>query len=170
MPVRPRPARSTPAALAGPAVLVGMLAAALAILAAGCSGRTTDRDVELLGVSDARESVVGARGLFGEDRTGAWIDPRTVDDWLAERIPGALHMPVGRMRDRAEELRAYDVLVVYGRGFKDPLAFAAAKVLRDIGVAEVRVLEGGLTAWLDADLPVASGSPTPDEGIGMPAG
>jgi rhodanese-related sulfurtransferase len=148
----------------GRAAVAGVATLALAALA-GCSNRTTDRDVELLGVADAREAVVGGRTLLGEDRTGAWIDPRTVGDWLAERIPGALHVPVGEMRDRAPELRGYDVLVVYGRGFKDPVAIAGAKVLRDAGIGEVRVLEGGLTAWRDAGLPVASGSPAPDEGL-----
>jgi len=133
----------------------------LGLSLAGCSNRTSDRDIALLGVDDARDVIGGAARA---DRRTAWVDPRTASDWLTERIPGALHVPVGTMRDRAAELRAYDVLVIYGRGYKDPVAYAGAKVLGEIGVPDVQVLEGGLTAWTNAGRPVASGSPTPDEG------
>jgi rhodanese-related sulfurtransferase len=146
----------------------GLAIAALALLlllmpAAGCSGSTSDRDVELLGVGAAREAVAGRARVLSAARRGVWLDPRTTSDWLTERIPGALHVPMAAIRDRGEELRGYDVVVVYGRGFKDAVAYAAAKILVEIGVSEVRVLEGGLTAWKNSDLPVASGSPMPDE-------
>lgn len=160
------PENPVPTPASGPFRVSGLAALALALslpLVGGCSGSTSDRDVELLGVPAAREAVAGRARALSAARRGAWVDPRTTSDWLTERIPGALHVPMGTIRDRAEELRGYDVVVVYGRGYKDALAYAASKVLVEIGVSEVRVLEGGLTAWQNSDLPVASGSPMPDE-------
>ncbi len=150
--------------LAGCTAVAAAAAAALLLPAAGCSTRTSDRDVQVLGVAAARSAVAAPTTRLRQPARAAWLDPRTAGDWLTERIPGALHVPMGSIRDRAEELRGYDLLVVYGRGYKDPVAFAASKVLVEIGVPQVSVLEGGLTAWINDGGPVASGTPARDEG------
>lgn len=135
----------------------------MVLSAAGCTSRTSDRDVQVMGVAAARTAVATPTTRLRRPARAAWVDPRTAGDWLTERIPGSLHVPVGSIRDRAEELRGYDVLVVYGRGYKDPVAYAASKVLVEIGVPRVSVLEGGLTAWIAEGGPVASGTPARDE-------
>ncbi len=145
------------------AALAALATAAVLLPSAGCSSRTSDRDVQVLGVAAARTAVATPTTRLRRPARAAWVDPRTAGDWLTERIPGSLHVPVGSIRDRAEELRGYDVLVVYGRGYKDPVAYAASKVLVEIGVPRVSVLEGGLTAWIAEDGPVASGTPARDE-------
>ena len=150
--------------LAGCTALTALVAAAAMLLpVAGCSPSTSDRDVQVLGVTAARAAMATPTTRLRRPARTAWVDPRTAGDWLTERIPGSLHVPMGSIRDRAEELRGYDVLVVYGRGYKDPLAFAASKVLVEIGVPQVSVLEGGLTAWIADGGPVASGTPARDE-------
>ncbi|MFK7960679.1 MAG: rhodanese-like domain-containing protein [Phycisphaerales bacterium] len=130
----------------------------------GCGGdRTTDRDIAFVGVDSAAELVVGEARLLRDATRGAWVDPRLASDHLSERVPGALHVPLRDLRTRADELESYDVLVVYGLTFKDPIALAASKVLLELGIADVYTLEGGLRAWTDAGRPTASGRPTDEE-------
>ena len=160
---RPAPRRTHRLRRLAGCTAVAAAAAAMLLPAAGCTSRTSDRDVQILGVAAARSAVAAPTTRLRRPARAAWLDPRTAGDWLTERIPGALHVPVGTIRDRAEELRGYDLLVVYGRGYKDPVAFAASKVLVDIGVPQVNVLEGGLTAWINDGGPVASGTPARDE-------
>lgn len=133
------------------------------LVAGGCQSSTSDRDVALVGLEAARGLTGRVEGRLGGIRVGAWVDPRRESDWLTERIPGSIHAPIGSLRSRSDELAGYDVLVVYGDRYKDAIAVAAAKVLAEMGIAEVRLLEGGLQSYADSGLPTASGEPAPDE-------
>lgn len=144
---------------------VAILTAIAAPALAGCGGdRTTDRDIAFVGVTEAADLVAGEARLLRDATRGAWVDPRLASDHLAERIPGAVHVPLRDLRNRADELAEYDVLVVYGLTFKDPIALAASKVLLELKTADVYTLEGGLRAWTDAGRPAASGRPVEGEG------
>ncbi len=93
--------------------------------------------------------------LLKEDGAVTLIDARTAEEFDAGHVPGAINVPIADLtayaRNRGTDS---DGLVVTmcgsaGRGEK------AAKILDSEGMKNVQVLEGGLKAWRDADLPVA---------------
>lgn len=97
-----------------------------------------------------------------------WVDARSAGDWALGHVPGAISLPPGdQVGPGAEEawgpedpaavaallaergLRADVPVAVYGQGAggagEDGLAYWT---LRRLGVADVRVLDGGLDTWL----------------------
>ena len=77
---------------------------------------------------------------------------REDDEWLAGHVPGAMHVPLGQVGS-VELPRERTVLVVCrsgGRSSKAVISLSAA------GVQAVNV-DGGMTAWAAAGLPMVSG-------------
>ena len=93
--------------------------------------------------------------LMKEDKTVTLIDARTAEEFGEGHVPGAINVGIEELTKFAKSLgSASEGLVVTmcgsaGRGEK------AAAILDSCGVDKVIVLKGGLTAWKDADLPVA---------------
>jgi 3-mercaptopyruvate sulfurtransferase SseA len=130
-----------------------ILAAATISFMTGCmEPRTSDRDVILIDSDEAMTLVEGRRRLLGlaGATSGAWVDPRPERAFREGHIAGAINMPFQDVATRHEELRGYDVLIVYGNGFKDPIAYAMTKRLIELRHKDVRTLRGGLRAWTDA--------------------
>lgn len=140
-------------------VLIAVVTGVLALTGCG-DPKTSDRDLILMNVDDARELFARGRGGLRIGRSGqaAWIDPRSESEFRAERIPGAIHLPLDRVRDDHRPLREYDVLIVYGDDFNSPRAAALSKTLIELGHGDVRTLRGGLRAWKAAGHSVESGS------------
>ncbi len=139
------------------------LLVALSLAGAGCGGpSTSDKSIELVDPNDAQLLVRGTRKgllIFGANKTGAWVDPRGENAYRQGHIPGAIHMPFKDVADEHKLLRRFDVLVVYGKGYADPLADAMSKRLIALGHSDVRTLEGGLQAWTEAGNEVEAGAP-----------
>jgi sulfur-carrier protein adenylyltransferase/sulfurtransferase len=76
-----------------------------------------------------------------------FIDVREPDEWEEGHIPGAVHVPRGRLESRIEGLvpEKDRRLVIYCSGGSRS-AFAT-KVLNDLGYEEVVNLAGGFTDW-----------------------
>lgn len=74
------------------------------------------------------------------------VDVRELHEWDAGHIDGALHIPLGSLPARADELPRDRDVVVYcfmgGRGSR------AAELLRRAGFGRARNLTGGYQAWL----------------------
>ena len=144
-----------------PAPVIMMLLAA-ALLAGGCGGKSiSDRDLVLLDPQEGMELVEGRKKLLGLAGTenGAWVDPRSARKYRDGHIPGAIHLPFQKLAEQEDRLRGYDVLIVYGDGFKDDLADGMSKRLLEMGFRDVRTLRGGLKAWTRADLELETGAP-----------
>jgi rhodanese-related sulfurtransferase len=96
--------------------------------------------VQQTGVDTVHEALVS-----GEDIT--IVDVREPDEYEAEHIPQAKHIPRGMLEQRAaEELPEKSIRIVThcnagGRGS------LAAKSLQELGYTNVTNLEGGLNAW-----------------------
>jgi rhodanese-related sulfurtransferase len=89
------------------------------------------------------------------------IDLRARDEPDVPRIPGARAIPLDDLPSELATLdRERPVVLVSGRGRK---AAEAMQVLRAAGLTASAV-EGGMRAWLDAELPVESAveSPPPE--------
>ena len=125
------------------------LAALFALpLAAGCTRKTSDRDLVYLSPFEAVEKSNATPGLFARERRTAWVDPRTPEQYAAEHIPGAISLPFPKIPTEAPiVLKGYDQFVVYDTDYDDTIGKAAAKRLMEEGFDDVYSLTGGLKAW-----------------------
>jgi DMSO/TMAO reductase YedYZ molybdopterin-dependent catalytic subunit/rhodanese-related sulfurtransferase/glyoxylase-like metal-dependent hydrolase (beta-lactamase superfamily II) len=102
---------------------------------------------------------VGARAAKTLIDHGALLlDVRETDEWYAERAPGAMLIPMGRVRAHEHELpRDRQIVVVCRSGGRSAAVTAS---LRRSGFDAVN-LAGGMCAWAAAGLPVVSGGGDP---------
>jgi len=87
------------------------------------------------------------------DHVPVVIDVRADSEWQAGHLPAAVHVPLGRLRDRLAELPKGQPLVMQcAAGGRSAIA---ASLLRRLGFTDVSNLVGGYHAWVDAGLPTA---------------
>ena len=79
------------------------------------------------------------------------IDVRYDGEWIEGHLPGAVHIPLGRLSDRLSEVPRDRPLVTHCRaGSRSAIA---ASLLRRAGFPDVSNLAGGYDAWSEAGLP-----------------
>ena len=85
------------------------------------------------------------------------LDVRTPGEYSTAHIAGSYNVPVNVLAEHAAEIAALDIPVVLicQSGQR---AGRADAVLRASGHRQLRVLDGGMRAWLDAGLPVNRGA------------
>jgi len=86
------------------------------------------------------------------------LDVREQDEWEAGRIDGARHLPMGEMSVHFQELPRDRLIVTVCRSGNR--SGKAAEMLRAKGFA-AEGLDGGLTTWVKAGLPIATGGGQP---------
>ncbi|MSP67885.1 MAG: rhodanese-like domain-containing protein [Alphaproteobacteria bacterium] len=111
------------------------------------------RETRAIGVAEAGELLETEGALF--------VDVRDVRELRREgKIPGAFHAPRGMLEFWVDPTSPYykdafaagRALVLYCA--LDWRAVLATKTLQDMGLEDVRHLEGGFKAWREAGLPV----------------
>lgn len=105
-----------------------------------------------LAEAKARVREVGAAEALGLRRANGevvFLDVREHNEWNLFRIPGATHIPLGELRQRAATLMepSRRVVVYCARGNRSALA---ADAMRELGFADVVSLAGGIMAWVGA--------------------
>jgi rhodanese-related sulfurtransferase len=92
--------------------------------------------------------------LLREDGAVMLIDARTPEEFAGGHVPGAINVPIAELTDFAQKHRnaSGDFIVTMcgstGRGEK------ASSILSAHGVANIKVMKGGLKAWLEAGYPL----------------
>lgn len=82
------------------------------------------------------------------------IDVRNESEWTEDRLPGATHIMLGYLPERAEEIINSKPIVVHCRtGARSAIG---ASILKAAGAREVINMQGGLRDWAAAGLPVAN--------------
>jgi rhodanese-related sulfurtransferase len=83
----------------------------------------------------------------------ALLDVREVDEWDAGHIEGALHIPLGELPARLDEVPDGDPLVIVCRSGQ-----RSARAVAWLGQNGVQALnlEGGMRSWAAAGLPMVS--------------
>jgi rhodanese-related sulfurtransferase len=81
------------------------------------------------------------------------LDVRPEDEFALGHLPGALNIPLGKLKHRLGELPADREVIAYCRGPYCVLSFEAVAALRARGY-RVRRLEDGYPEWKAAGLPV----------------
>jgi rhodanese-related sulfurtransferase len=132
-------------------LIAALLAVTSLSLTTGCEPKTDDGDIEWLETSASAMEIIskprGAFGVKGTPRT-AWLDPRPEAEFKAERIAGAIHLPLGRIdSEHMVALKEKDLIIVYDAETDNAIAMAAAKKLLALGYRDVYVLRGGLKVW-----------------------
>jgi membrane protein DedA with SNARE-associated domain/rhodanese-related sulfurtransferase len=129
------------------------LAAALLMLLAGyVAFKWWERRRFYSALRMARISVAELRGLMDAGATPLIVDVRSPGATLleAQRIPGALHVPLDQMGRHIQDLPRDRELVLYCTCPNEASAAQAAKLLQNHGFSRVRPLHGGLDAWVAA--------------------
>jgi rhodanese-related sulfurtransferase len=104
---------------------------------------------EFVAVGDSCVSEIPAADAVAMHRNGddlVYLDVRESNEWNLFRIPGALHLPVGRVRESVRELVAPEkrIVVYCARGGR---AAQAATTMRELGYRQVAIVKGGVAAW-----------------------
>ncbi|MEV7778370.1 rhodanese-like domain-containing protein [Kitasatospora sp. NPDC088351] len=85
------------------------------------------------------------------------LDVRTPGEFRTVHIPGACNVPLDTLRERRAELLHHldeDVVLICRSGAR---ATQAGRALAEAGLANLRVLDGGMTAWEATGGPVNRG-------------
>jgi rhodanese-related sulfurtransferase len=102
--------------------------------------------------------VVSCRDVKARPDECLVIDVRTAAEFREVHIPGSLNVPLPDLGRLTSELKAQaagkEMVLICRTGRR---ATAAAEQLLNEGVTECRVLEGGITSWVEAGLPVNRG-------------
>lgn len=88
------------------------------------------------------------------------IDVRDIDSYMAEHIPGALHIPLGRVEGEIPYLPKGKPIVTYCTCPNEESSGEAALILEHGGVPGAKALHGGMQEWRRLGYPLASGSKT----------
>ena len=130
------------------------------ILIGGCqSGGISDKNLSFLGPDEAMVEVQGRKRLLGlaGESVGTWVDARAASDFSAGHIPGAISLPLNRVADEHQQLKEFDVIVVYGESYADAKAEGLSKRLMELGHKTVYTRRGGMQAWTSAGNSTQSG-------------
>lgn len=103
-----------------------------------------------------------ARTLVGDPNV-AFVDCRARERFEAGHVSGSMHLELRRgevPRPLLETLFEASTVIAYcdAEGGQCQRSLEMASALRAAGVRDVRVLEGGLPAWLDRGYPAESGA------------
>ena len=109
----------------------------------------------------ARAEVVDLPARFGPNPSGAdrvLLDVREDDEWQRGHAADALHIPMGQVPDRLEEIDARaELFVICHAGGR---SLRVAKYLQQNGYRPVNV-NGGMLAWAGAGRPVVTDAGEP---------
>jgi glyoxylase-like metal-dependent hydrolase (beta-lactamase superfamily II)/rhodanese-related sulfurtransferase len=98
------------------------------------------------GLPTASAGSVDAAGARRHLLNGAMaLDVREADEFAAGHLPDAVHVPLGQLADRADEVSHGRAVVVYcGHGERSA---TAVSLLERAGLADLLNLDGGTEAW-----------------------
>lgn len=87
-----------------------------------------------------------AATLFAEKKA-IIIDVREDDEWKAEHIDGAIHIPLAQIESRLSELMQYKDSTVITQCRSGKRSAKAVNTLQAAGFSKVYNLTGGIIAW-----------------------
>ncbi len=82
------------------------------------------------------------------------VDVRSDTEWASGHIQDAIHIPLGELKARSEELsKNADIVAVCGSGYRSSIA---ASLLQANGFLKISSMDGGMTAWNERHLPITT--------------
>lgn len=105
------------------------------------------------------EQVSPQEAAARRERGAVLLDVREPAEWAGGHAPGAVHLPLAGVSTAAPRFGDAEVLAVCRSGNRSA---KAAEALAAAGV-EVRNVAGGMSAWMEAGLPVVRDDGSPGE-------
>jgi len=107
------------------------------------------------GLDQAHLPQLSVRELHAAIAVGATVlDVRSPGEWRTGHIASALHIPLGDLSERIQELPAAVPLhVICGSGYRSSIA---CSILQRAGFPQIRNTAGGMTAWYAQELPTST--------------
>lgn len=105
----------------------------------------------------ATVSLHEATRILNQD-SGVIVDLRSAQEYADGHISGAIHLPVAEVGERVSELDKYKdstIVLVCKMGQHSG---ATSRVLKGAGFNDVRRLDGGMSEWTSANMPVVKGN------------
>jgi len=81
------------------------------------------------------------------DKQAVILDVREESEWKQKHIPGAIHIPLGQLKNRLSELEQYKQTPLITQCRTGRRSLQALKALKSVGFSKVYNLEGGIVAW-----------------------
>lgn len=97
------------------------------------------------------------QGQAMKDQGAVLLDVREPYEYQEAHVPGSVHVPLGQLKTRLQEIRALGakpVAVICRSGNRSSVA---AELLMQAGLTNVYNVQGGMIAWEKAALPVVHG-------------
>jgi rhodanese-related sulfurtransferase len=138
------------------------LVVVLALAVAGCSSRDTTSTEGTGAATDATWETVDVQTAYdalGANAGAQIVDVREPDEWAETGAPeGAALIPLGDLEAQAAGGLRSDkpVYVICRSGNRSQ---TGSDILVGLGFSEAYNADGGITAWLDAGLPVEAYAP-----------
>lgn len=97
---------------------------------------------------DMEISALDVQARLGASAEIVLVDVRETWEWEYNRIPGAIHLPMGDIEARHETAldRSKEIVLYCHMGMR---SLQATAWLRGEGYARVKSLAGGINAWAD---------------------
>ena len=128
-------------------ILMGLFLILAAALYAGGNKEVS----RLISPEEAFEMIAAGEAVM--------VDVRALGSYAESHITGALSVPYSDILARAPQFADQPKIVItYCDCPAEETSHAAAIELRDAGIDNVRVLQGGIRGWRNAGLPVSSGN------------
>lgn len=100
-----------------------------------------------IGVEEAKRRVDAGDALL--------VDVREMDEWRADHVAGATHIPLGTIASWASALPTdREILVICRTGNRSAMA---QERLAQAGFTNVTNVEGGVAAWAEQGYPIITG-------------
>lgn len=135
----------------------------LALVAAGCSGQEAASSGEASSGADPAAYVTvdvkAASEALSSDAAAQLLDVREPEEWAETGVPqGAVLIPLADVESRAAAELAPDkpVYVICRSGNRSQVA---SETLVGLGYTQVYNVDGGVTAWAQAGLPMETYQP-----------
>lgn len=97
------------------------------------------------------------QGQSMKDQGAVLLDVREPDEYQESHVPGSVHVPLGQLKSRLQEIRALGskpVAIICRSGRRSSIA---AELLMQSGWTNVYNVQGGMIAWEKAALPIVQG-------------
>lgn len=101
---------------------------------------------------DPREITNDEGATIYRENGAAFVDVREPDEWAEGHMPGAIHIPLGELAQRIDELPGERPIVTVCRSGKRSLA--AVDTLEAAGRTGAKSLAGGMLEWVKLGRPV----------------
>lgn len=101
---------------------------------------------------DPREIANAEAAQVYENNGATFVDVREPDEWAEGHMPGAVHIPLGDLQARANELPTDGKIITVCRSGARSLT--AVDILESTGRTDARSMAGGMVEWKKNNRPV----------------